>query len=357
MRWAAKPNSVAGGATSPHEVAAEWLLRDEARGLSDVERQRLDRWLEASPANRAAWADVHLTMNTVSENAADPQLMAMRSAALTARGEPGRRLPGLAVAAAVVALVVAGSWGAMQFHDGNRLGEVASLVLRQSWPDAGVYRTNVGERATIALPDGSLATLDTDSALKVEYTAAERGVRLLSGQALFEVAKHRTLPFQVYAGNSRITAVGTKFDVRLYGSGEHPQVRVALIEGVVRVTKVDPAPDASAPREVVTMTPGELLTASPEEPVRVVRADTERMASWRAGFLTFDDVPLAQAVAEMNRYTSDRIVVRDESISPLHVSGVFKTGDADHFAATLADGLPLRVARSADGDIELLAKN
>jgi len=79
----------------------------------------------------------------------------------------------------------------------------------------GQYATRIGERSTIRLADGSVVTLDTASRVSLDLTTANREVHLLGGQANFEVAKDKARPFVVYAGDRRITAVGTAFDVRL----------------------------------------------------------------------------------------------------------------------------------------------
>lgn len=333
---------------SAHDVAAGWLLREEGGRLSPAERVRLERWLEAEPANRRAWDDVRFAMATVADNAGHDDLAAMRTAALAARGERHWR-PGLIAATGLVAVALVGLalWTPprQQEPGATHLAVAdASLDLNNA-----VYRTVVGERAAMTLPDGSIVTLDTDSAVKVAYTGSERGVRLLRGQALFEVAKHKAIPFQVYVGGQRVTAVGTRFDVRLDGDSSDTTVRVALLEGVVRVTNVARKSSRGGPAETVTMAAGELLHASRDGPMRVVVADTTRLASWRSGVLTFDDTPLGEAVTEMNRYASRPIVLADPKLADLRVSGVFKTGDPDHFADTVAEAFPVRVDHGGDG--------
>ncbi len=333
-----------------HEDAADWMLREEAGRMSPADSVRLDQWLDKDPAHRSAWNDVRLAVDTASANAADPELMAMREVALSARGERDWGARGM-IAAGLAVLVIGGiaAWGLRPAivpasHD---VGAVAQQFATTN-PNIATYRTAVGERAAITLPDGSIATLDTDSALKIGYTTAERGVRLLRGQALFEVAKHKSIPFQVYAGDRRITAVGTRFNVRLDGGGPGAKVSVALLEGVVQVANVSPA-DHSAPAQVITMAAGEMLEARAKEPVRIISTDTDRLASWRSGQLTFDDAPLGSAVAEMNRYTNRPILLTDPKLAALRVSGVFRTGDPEHFAETMAEVFPIRIDHDSAG--------
>ena len=186
------------------------------------------------------------------------------------------------------------------------------------------------------------------SVLKVAYSDNERGVRLLRGQALFDVAKNKRVPFQVYAGDRRITAVGTVFDVRLVGE----RVKVALVEGVVTVVRVAPAASPAPPQQV-TMTAGEVLEAPPAAAMIVRTADIGRAVSWKDGVVVFDDQPLAEAVAELNRYTNRQVTLAEPSIGAYRVSGVFRTGDPERFAEAMAEVFPLDVEHRPDGSAEL----
>ena len=335
----------------PHEVAAHWLtLEDEGR-LSGEDRAGLERWLDADPAHRAAYDDARRACEAAARHAADPQIMALRAAALAVAPERSTPLRRIAAAAAIAAVVGGGSWLALSNAPGTEpspLAVMAASLAPGLHPNTAVYRTAVGERSTFTLPDGSVATLNTGSLLKIAYTPGERGVRLLRGQALFEVAHNKQRPFQVYAGDRRITAVGTVFDVRLDGA----RVKVALVEGVVRVAHLAPkqtAGPAPTPVQQVVMTAGEVLDAAPSAAMTVRTADTGRATSWRAGVVVFDDEPLAAAVAEVNRYTTHPLVIADPSIGGLRVSGVFKTGDPERFARTMTDIFPVAVGDGPDG--------
>ena len=198
--------------------------------------------------------------------------------------------------------------------------------------------------------------LDTDSAMRIAYTGKERGIRLLKGQALFVVAKHRPTPFRVYAGTQRVTAVGTRFNVRIEDGGRIPKTSVALIEGVVRVARLKAAGSAMLDRRSgeVTMTAGELFDSVRPGSLRVSTSEAESAASWTSGTLSFNDMPLGQAIAEMNRYTARPIGLGDPKIASLRVSGVFRTGDSQHFAESMSEVFHLRVAHDARGNPLLL---
>lgn len=339
---------------SPREVAAEWLQREEGGPLDAEERRRMDAWLAADPANRAAYEEVAYVYGLADEHAAAPLIMTLRRSALAA--EARRPAPwGLAVAAAAVSAVALG-WTALTVTPPDAPStatRVAEALGVRPDPKSATYRTRVGERLTFNLPDGSVTTLNTNSVLKVAYADGERGVRLLQGQALFEVAKNQAAPFRVYAGDRQITAVGTIFDVRLDGE----KVRVALVEGVVRVAPVKPTASPAAPPQQVELTAGEMLEAARAAPMVVAAADVRRAVTWKSGVVEFAGEPLSQAITEINRYTDRPIRLADASVGGLRISGVFRTGEPELFARMVSEVVPVAAERDADGQTVLIARS
>ena len=342
---------------TPHEAAARWLLRRESGKMTPADEVRFAEWRDAAPENQAAWRDVCGATRIVADGAADPELMALRLDALHVQPEPRHRL-WVAMAASLIVTIGAASSVLWVSHPAAvEPGEArGSASAPQASPGNGLYSTLVGERSALTLPDGSVVTLDTNSAIRVAYSPSERAVYLDHGQALFEVAKHKKIPFQVYAGDRRVTAVGTTFNVRIADTGGKPSVKVALIEGRIRVAALDPRPAADAAPETISMVSGEVLTTSGSQPMSVVAADTDDEASWRAGLLTFEDMRLDAAVSEMNRYTTHPIEIADDRIRGLRISGVFRSGDPAHFAAVVAEAVPIKVDKDASGSLVLRAR-
>jgi transmembrane sensor len=320
------------------ECAAEWRLREEA-GLSASEQIALDRWLADSAEHRQSYSDALWALDATRRHAASPELMAYRQAALPLCAETGRpRWRGWAVMAASIAMALVGTQ--MIMHDGLP----APLLNWHRAEKSPVYRTAIGERSVIALPDGSAATLDTNSALQLAYTDRERGIRLLQGQALFEVAKKQARPFRVYAQGQRITALGTMFNVRV----DDGKVRIALVEGVVRVRSEASTTNGGVAKELI-MAPGEVVEARPASPLVARPMDANSAVSWRAGVLVFNDARLADAVAEINRYTPQPVLIGEASVGDLRVSGVFKSSDPQRFAQIMSATFALEVEQTPDG--------
>src|SRR5262249_55156254 len=168
-----------------------------------------------------------------------------------------------AAAAAIIVAVVA----FYALPSSLQYGSAAGPTRAGQKLDGGIFTTAVGERSTVALSDGSSVVLDTQSRIDVAYSPDQRRVRLTSGQAWFQVAHNAGWPFVVEAGDRRITALGTAFDVRL-GNREN-SVQVTLVEGKVAVEAIQ-SPLArfirSAPPASV-LSPGDSLVVSGAQPV------------------------------------------------------------------------------------------
>lgn len=305
--------------------AAAWHARLSRPAVTTDALREFKAW-KADPANAAAYRHVEETWARAGALAHDPEIRRLTQATLAARPpRPGRRpWPAAGLALAVLAVVIGlGGWMLLQ-ASGTR------------------YSTGVGEQRLIVLEDGSRMRLNTDSVVRVRFTRGERRVTLARGEAFFEVAHNPARPFIVAADDAQVRALGTKFDVR-----REPQaVQVTLLEGRVRV-------DHDA-RPAATLDPDQTLTVSPQGVSRPRTVDAAAAANWTTGRLTFRGLPLAAAVAEVNRYTSHKIVLEGPpALAQQPVSGVFDVGDPQAFAAAAASLLDLAAKPQPDGAIRL----
>jgi transmembrane sensor len=210
------------------------------------------------------------------------------------------------------------------------------------WQDRGVYETSVGEQRVVQLADGSSIRLDTGSAVRVRFERGERRVSLEEGQAMFTVAPDASRPFVVSAGDTRVVAIGTVFDVRRQGDG----VSVTLVSGAVDVSaaRSEGSTRRMAAGQQTRVSAGELVTRA---------VNTEAETSWTSGRLVFEGVPLRQAVGEVNRYLTDKVILDRSAPGDVRVEGVFDTGDRDAFVGAASAVFNLTVAEQADGSVRL----
>lgn len=310
---------------------ADWFARLNQRKVTTDDIKAFSAW-RRDPANAGAFDRMQAMWDAAGTLAQNPEMAALsdqaRARVAPRRGER-RRLVGVLAplgAAGAVALAISVGW----------------WTWSQQRPES--YAAAIGERRIVRLDDGSRITLDTGSRIDVRLTDARRVVTLDAGQARFDVEGDPTRPFIVRAGDTEVTALGTRFDVRRFGRG----ARVVLVEGNVAVR------DQKTPDQRWSLSPGQQLVTSARQP-QVVPADLPAATSWAAGRLTFQETPVAVAVAEVNRYSRHPIELRDATVSSIRVSGVFDAGDVDGFVAALQDLYPLDASRSKDGHIVLTA--
>jgi transmembrane sensor len=311
--------------------AAAWLFKRDAGEWTESDERSLSVWLQGSNARRVVFLRLD---NAWSE--------ASRLKALNA-GTVAGQSPWTAPAKAPVAVPAAVAW----FKRGNyRWSALAASVLlvaiAATWalfPQRGVYRTEVGGMQRVSLADGSLMTLNTDSEVRVAFVERERRIQLRRGEVFFEVAKDRTRPFVVVAGDRQVVAVGTSFSVRR----EHEDIRVVVSEGQVRMES-----SAGAVTQPVSIVSAGSIASSDRQSVLVQRKtlnDVTQYLSWRTGFLVFQSTSLADAAAEFNRYNDDRLVIENATLAGMKIDGNFRSNNVDAFVRLLGQNFPVVIER------------
>jgi transmembrane sensor len=218
------------------------------------------------------------------------------------------------------------------------------------WLDPPLSRTHlatrIGERRTATLADGSRLTLNTASRLEAIIRLRSREVALITGEALFDVTFRALRPLRVIAGETHVEVVGTVFNVRRTDSG----ARVTVLAGKVAMR-------VGRQGEPVLLAQGEAAeTAAGSMVVAPHAVNVDAAVSWRDGRLVFDDVPLAEALAEVQRYRRAPIVLADAAVGRLRLTGAFPTHDPDRLLRLLPEALPVEVHLLPDGTARVLTR-
>ncbi|GGF75120.1 iron dicitrate transporter FecR [Azorhizobium oxalatiphilum] len=284
--------------------ARDWIVRLTSGDVSAAELAQFRQWCARSPQHQRAFAQERAFWHELQGlGSTAPQMAGPR--ARPAR--MGRRVflagTGAAAVAASAALVA------------PRL---------EAWWQAD-YTTAIGQQAEIALPDGSIANLNTDSAIALAFSPTFRLVRLLKGEAEFTVRPDASAPFRVAALGGNSDATGTVFAVKSFGN----LATVTVSEGAVRVTgpaAPDARPDAAA---------GILLSSAQQTsyhpgapPAPAAPADTGMALAWRSGRVIFEGRPFASAIDELGRYVAEPIMLGPGVARQEPVSAIFSTADA-----------------------------
>jgi len=312
------------------QQSADWFVANRA-GLSEPEREAFASWLKASPLHveeYLALAGIDRDLRAAAAGSADSV------EAIVARARVGKESPAPAVwlqfpgraralvaamaGIAVVCLGVLFTWNPRPA--GHLAGAVAALH----------FATRHGEKQTYHLADNSVLHLNTDSAVTVRYSDAERRIVLEAGEADFEVAHQGGRPFRVLAGPAEAVDLGTRFDVRLAGG-------VALVtvqQGSVAVALATASHDQSS--RFVTLTADQQIEVTAGSlPAAPVAVDARRVTSWLHRQIVFEREPLARVAAEFNRYAPKPIEIATPGLRDLEISGVFAIDDTEAFVAFL----------------------
>jgi transmembrane sensor len=307
--------------------AAQWFNLQRSGDMTVDDEERFHEWLDQSDAHRDAYRLVDRawtiagTIPQEAEMLGEPE----RDAAQGKRS-PWRRYFALA---ASLLLVFSVSWGVYQMG-------VPGFGGAQNQH----FRTGVGQTTTVTLPEGSVVTLDSQTEMRLHETPSERRVDLVGGRAFFRVSPDPSRPFIVNAGGKSVRAIGTAFEV----SFEHGNMVVTLVEGKVRVEEA-----AAGSGSGTDMAPGGQLAIGADHNWTLRRVDVTKETSWTEGRLIFMRDPLSEAVAEMNRYSTRKLVFKDGNIPAKEVVGVFEAGDVDGFVKAMElNDIARRVSTSDD---------
>ncbi len=284
------------------DEAIEWLARLRASDVTAAEKADFAAWLAESPLNKAAFDDATRLWHDLNELPLHTELPRKRAFKM--------HWP-LAAAATVVFACV--------------------LLLTQF--SAVEYDTGHGEQARVVLEDGSIAYLNTNSSISVDYVRGARRVAITRGEVWFDVEPDPARPFTVTGQYASARAVGTAFTVR-----EHADfTRVKVTEGIV----------ALMPQTVALQAASERLTAGEQGTVTPGRSDIDAFAvdtelGWQRGQLIYDDVPLEDLLIDLNRYLPKAMTVNDPALSRTRVSAVLTLDDQDAMLEALRLSLPIR---------------
>lgn len=333
--------------------AADWLAKLD-RGLTAEERSAFEAWLAEDPRNRDAikaaaafWYGLNAPLSQLRKYRMERGAGA--SSAFTAKGVYSLMATAVRRPVLVISLAALLAFG------------VVELGLMRAPVQSGYYSTSIGESRMISLADGSSVTLNTNSILEQDFSRKQRVIRLVSGEAVFDVAHDKSRPFLVYAADGVIRAVGTKFAVRL----EPDNVRVTVTEGRVEMQRravnggdgralavanstiaVAAVHDENMLRAAPVLLQqgeaGEIDRVEGASKQAVSERDMAERLSWVNGQLVFYDRELQSVIAEVARYTPVTIQIEDDALRTRRITGIIQIGDVSVMLDTIEQSLGVR---------------
>ncbi len=335
-------------------AASEWLARLD-RGLTPEEQDRYTEWLAQDVAHRRAlsryqndWDDFDRLAGIQLKSHAriDPDL-------LSPENLPGRKpkkfiqtvvwfsaLP----LAAVIALVLYVSFSNPKDSSGIKLQPAVELLAR------------IEQRT---LDDGSLIEINRGAEVEVAFTASERRVLLIKGEANFEVAKNPDRPFIVNVAGVDVRAVGTVFSVKL----SDDEVDVIVTEGKVNVKPVASAFTALQSGADAFLEIGQRAKVDLRDDLLVVEVtsiDDEEIHEahrWKPRLLDYDKIQLGEIVEEFNKSNPIQVVLGDPSLERISLSSSFWSDNVEGFVRLMESSFGLEAEWRGSREIVLKAAN
>ncbi len=307
--------------------AAEWMIRMSSGALTDAEELALAQWI----------AEDSRRINELNEMAAVSRVLgravtSRQGAAQLAEGEfeiqrlraqarktRQRTFPGaaftLAAAVSFVLLV-----NPLNILDTVRPGGATRLGNGSS------VQTAIGQVQSYELPDTSSVTVAASTAVTVSFTDGDRHISLEHGEVFLAVAKDKQRPFVVTAGAHSVTVTGTRFNLDY--DAERGKLEVAVEEGGINVSTNNSG-------KVEHLRAGDIISMDASGGVTRGSITAAQASAWRNGQVYFNQTQLGDALLQMNRYAAKPIVVQNESIAHLSLTGQFDTRDTATFIYVL----------------------
>jgi transmembrane sensor len=332
------------------QQACEWISRLD-RGLKSDEEQDFSNWISTSKTHQKYLFEVAQTWDDLSVLHELSGLSPLKNKQVSHRNVFSYKTR-IAIAASFALMLI--SCLALIVN--------TQLIYSVADPSQLVFetRTSIGENRILSLTDGSVIHLNTDSVVSVNFSDTRRDVKLLRGEAHFEVAHDAQRPFIVIAGDNTLTAVGTAFNVQI--TNAH-QLELLVTDGKVLVkNKQQNYPISAAPTvshsaaeisELMVAGQKALITQQSIQQLNLSNEQIQTDLAWQQGMLVFHGEPLIEALHEISRYTSISFTLADEQVKKRRVAGYFKAGDIQGLLFALENNFNIVYTKLDDQTIVL----
>lgn len=314
------------------DAALEWFtLHNSGVTIDEQTRIAFDDWLNSKAEHASAYDEISALWSCPEVVVASARLQPVpmsdvvrfKAPAAVPVSRPFRRYAMAAAACLVLAFALT------QFLPG--------LII--TW--RADYQTGAGQTRNVTLPDGSVMLLNAESAVALDFGGNRRGVKLLQGEAWFDVVHDEAKPFEVEGRYSTVHVTGTAFDLRV----DDREDNLMLMRGAV---------DLRHDRRQVApahLLPGQMVRATDKDISAISSFADEDALAWRDGRIVFSAKPLREALGEIGRYANQRVIVLNNSILETPVSGNYRIDSAEDAIASIVAAAGGKASRLPGGFI------
>ena len=340
-------------AAQVREQASLWLVRLQ-EGLSGEQKEQLQQWINADDAHgeqlltlASLWDELGVLteLAPLFDDLPTPY-HAVKENVVSTSYSPRFAITAGIVLSSLLGLAVFKSTFIIENWKGIENWTPIAKVEQESQVDSLAvstehYMTEVGEHSEIRLSDGSVATLNTDSHIVINFDEKVRNIKLLKGEVHFDVHKDASRPLSVIAAGKSVRAVGTAFSVR---TRENNHLEVAVDEGTVAVYAESAGGLALDKSSLRSLQAGDVLVID-DNTQKVAQYDPTEMEerlAWKKGMIVINDETLDYVVSEFGRYSQRKILLADRDMGGIRVAGYFRLGDIDALLLALEKNFQIR---------------
>lgn len=321
--------------SDPCDAAGYWHARLHSGQATPQDHQRFEQWLQASPEHERQYRNVEqIWQASLLLSRQGLGSVPARSRVNAQPASPSRRRFGFGMAGACTAALLGG------------------VAVHQGWLQSPTHVLELavarGDRQQWVLPDDSVLNGNTGTRAEVRLYKNQRVVKLLEGEMFFAVAPDAQRPFIVEAGDSRVVVTGTRFNVRR----DADAVRVGVESGSVEVSN---GPWWQS--QVRALRRGQGVAAVAGQGLgEIERVDIEQVTAWQRGKIIFENTPLEQAIAEINRYLPQPARLVAPALRNYRVVGVINVDNPRMLLDILPEVVPVQVLYLPDGQARIVAR-
>ncbi len=302
--------------TTLSDQAIEWVILLHSGSATKADKQQAQQWRNRSPSHQAAYQEAEQLWQEMGRVLQARKTESPIKPATQKRKMLSHVAIGLAATVLISTLI-------------TQFSTITDLWLSD-------YHTSVGEQKNITLSDGSQVMLNTDTALAIDWQSDRRYIKLLHGQAQFTVAHDAKRAFEVETDDAVVKALGTIFEVL----AEAQDTRITVVEHAVSIK----ASQDTDYNKNIRIEAGQQARYSRSKGLETIETvNLKQNSAWQRGKLLVKNQVLVDVIADLNRYYQGKILITDDKLSQLRVSGAFPLNDYDTVMAMLEHSLPLKV--------------
>lgn len=302
--------------TKALQEAAEWLMRLHSGTATEQDKLACERWKNSSPERQKAWQQAEVLMHKLGTLPPHIATNTFRQSREKRRSYMMKLL--LCIGALPVTWLV---W---------RTGRT------QLPPLLAKHRTDTGEIKRLTLADNTQLSLNTQTAVDINYDDITRTIVLYHGEILVKTGKDLDAahyrPFVIQTKNGSLEALGTYFNVKEDDSGTH----LSVLEGAVRIIP------KHAPEQAVIVHASEHIAFTQHTYSPVSKINTH-IAAWEKGFLFIDNQPLSEVISLFNLHYKGVIQCTPE-VANIRISGAFPINNIPQSLTMITSTYPVTQA-------------